>query len=93
MKKFALLTIGYEKPTEEIMTAWKTWFASIQDHIIDQFHLADGIEFSHQGRKELPRGLDAITGMMIVKAENKEQAEKIASSNPFVTSIQIYEVR
>jgi hypothetical protein len=36
--------------------------------------------------------LEAITGFMIVRAANREEAEKIAASNPYVSSIRFYEL-
>ena len=35
MKKFVLLTYGYETPTPEIQEAWGKWFASIGNKMVD----------------------------------------------------------
>jgi len=93
MKKFMLLTIGFEQPTPEIMDSWNTWFKSISDKIVDQGGLYNGgREISADGVKDLPLGLDSITGYVIINAESLEEVEKIAQSNPFITSIQFYEI-
>lgn len=92
MKKFVFLTYGFEKPTPEIMRAWGRWFASIKENIVDQYGLANGREISRDGEKALPLDREAITGIMVVSAENREDAERMARSNPFITSIRIYEM-
>jgi len=92
MKKFLMLTIGFEKPTPEIMEAWGKWFESIKDNIVDKNHLSGGREISSEGTKDLPLGLDSITGFMIVTAESLDEAEKMAQSNPYITSIRVYEM-
>lgn len=92
MKKFALLTYGFEKPTPEIMAAWNKWFASIKDSTVERAGLRGGREISKGGTKDLPFGLDAITGLIIVKAESLDDAMRMAETNPYVTSIRIYEL-
>jgi hypothetical protein len=92
MKKFLMLTIGFEKPTPEIMEAWGKWFESIKESIVDKGHLSGGREISSEGTKDLPLGLDSITGFMIVTAESLDEAEKMAQSNPYITSIRVYEM-
>ncbi len=92
MKKFMFLTYGFEKPTPEIMQAWNKWFDEIGEHIIEQGHFPHGKEISDAGVKELPLAPDSITGYLLVKAESAEQAEKMAASNPYVSSIRFYEI-
>lgn len=92
MKKFALLTIGFETPTPEIMSAWKAWFDSIKDNIIHQVGLRSGREVSAAGTKDLPLGLDSVTGVMIISAASLDDAERMAQTNPFISSIRVYEV-
>ena len=92
MKKFVFLTYGFEKPTPEIMAAWGKWFESIKDNIIDKAHLSGGREISKAGTKELPLGLESITGFMIMSADSLDDAEKMAQSNPYISSIRVYEV-
>jgi hypothetical protein len=36
--------------------------------------------------------LEAITGFMVVNADSLDDAEKMAQSNPFITSIRVYEL-
>jgi YCII-related domain len=93
MKKFALLHIGFKKPTPEVMQAWGAWFASIKDQTVDAGGLMNGREISKDGTKELGFDLEAITGFNIVEAESIEEAEKMAQSCPFITSIRVYEIR
>ena len=35
MKKFLLVHVGFEPPTEEIMGAWMQWFASIESITVE----------------------------------------------------------
>jgi hypothetical protein len=93
MKRFALLTYGFEKPTPEIMAAWGAWFGSIKDHVVETMGFGAGREISREGTRDLPWDLQSLTGLVIVKAENLEAAEKIASGNPYITSIRVYEIR
>lgn len=93
MKKFVFLTTGFKTPTPEIMAAWNKWFDAFKGNIVDMAGLGAGREISRTGTKDLPLGLDSITGFMIVNAESLEAAEKIAHANPYITNIRIYEVR
>ena len=93
MKKFMLLHIGFEQPTPEIMEAWKVWFASIADRQIDQGGFAGGRELSDEGTKELPWGPDCMTGYNVIEAEDLDEAERIASENPWISAIRVYELR
>ena len=92
MKKFVFLTYGFEKPTPEIMAAWSKWFESIKDNIIEMGHLPRGREISKAGTKDLPLGLESITGFLIVSADSLDDAEKMAQSNPYISSIRVYEM-
>ncbi len=92
MKKFIFLSIGFETPTPEIMEAWGKWFQSIGDKtVVGGSHFGPGIEITRDGSKELPLGLDSITGYTIINAENIEEAEKIAKTCPIITGIRVYE--
>jgi hypothetical protein len=93
MKKFMLLHYGFEQPTPEIMAAWNTWFESIANRSVEHGGFMGGREISKDGTDELPWGADSITGYSIIKAGNLDEAERIASGNPFITSIRIYELR
>jgi hypothetical protein len=92
MKKFVLITIGFTQPTQEIMESWMQWFKSIEDKIIDQIGLRNGKEVTKNGITELPMDKDAITGYIVINAENIEEAIKIAQSCPMITSTKVYEV-
>lgn len=93
MKKFICLHYGFEKPTPEIMEAWGKWFESTKDNTIDNIGFSGGREISKAGTKELPWGPESITGITIMNADSLDDAEKMAQSNPFISSIRVYEVR
>jgi len=93
VKRFMLLHFGFEKPTPEIMAAWGNWFQSVADKTVDNGGFHGGArEISHEGSKDLPMGMDSITGFSIINAESLEEAEKIAAENPFIASIRVYEI-
>lgn len=93
MTRYMLLHYGFEKPTPEIMEAWKSWFADNAERTVENggFHGA-AKEISSEGSKDLAMGPDCITGYTIIEAESIEEAEKIASENPFISSIRVYEI-
>ena len=87
------LMFGFEKPTPEIMDAWGKWFDTIADNTVDQGGFHGGArEISHAGTKELPMGMESITGYTIINAENLDEAEQLAQSNPYIASIRLYEI-
>lgn len=92
MKRFMLLHFGFETPTPEIMAAWNKWFESVADQTVEQGGLRDGRETSHSGTKDLPMGMESITGYSIIKADSLDDAEEIARGNPFIASIRVYEI-
>lgn len=93
MKRFMLLHFGFEKPTAEIMAAWEQWFASIASQTVGQGGFIRGREISQSGSKDLPMGMESITGYNIIEAEDLEAAERIARDNPYIASIRVYEIR
>lgn len=94
MKKFVFMSVGFETPTPEIQKAWADWFASVGDKIVDSGSpLGAGREVTKTGTKELPVGLDSITGYTIINAESLDEAEKIAKTCPIITSMRVYEAR
>jgi hypothetical protein len=93
MKNYLILHYGFEKPTNEEMGEWNKWFEMIKDIEIEKGHLPVGREISHAGTKDLPFGKDSITGYTFIKAENLDEAEKIAKECPFVLSTRVYEIR
>ena len=93
MKKYMFLSIGFEKPTPEIMGAWQQWFESMADRIVEQGGLwSGGREITRDGTAELPLGLDSITGYLIFNAESLDQAVGLAEACPIVTSNRVYEI-
>jgi len=92
MKKFVLFHIGFETPTPEIMEAWSKWFASIGDKMVDPGSpLGPGREVSRTGTKELPMGLDSLTGYTVIYAKDMDEAEAIAKACPMITSLRVHE--
>jgi hypothetical protein len=93
MKNFILLHHGFETPTQEIMEAWGKWFESIESVTVENLGFGAGREVTHNGSKDLPLGLDSLTGYTIISVESMDEAEKIARNCPMITSIRVYEVR
>ncbi len=93
MKKFMLVHIGFERPTAQIMQAWKAWFASIADRQLDQGGFSGGQEISKSGTTDLPWGPESITGYNIIEAVSLDAAVEVAAGCPFITSIRVYELR
>lgn len=93
MKRFMLLHFGFEKPTPEIMEAWHAWFESIADRTVDQGGFSGAREISSSGTKELPMGMESITGYNVIEAESLDEAQGIAEENPYIASIRVYEIR
>lgn len=75
------------------MNAWKTWFDEVADVAVEHVGLGAAREVTHDGVTALGMGSDAITGYSIVEAASMDEAERIARSNPFITSVRIYEMR
>ena len=94
MKKYLLLTIGFEMPTPEIMEGWNKWFNSLTDVLVEQGGFSNATEIVKDGTtRDLPMDLEAITGYVIIKANDMAEAEKIAGQCPSITSIRVYEMR
>ncbi len=92
MKKFVFLHYGFETPTQEIMDAWGKWFASIGDKMVDPGSpLGSGREISRTGTKDLPMGMESLTGYTVINADSIDEAEKIAKGCPMITSVRVYE--
>jgi hypothetical protein len=92
MKKFVLLAVGFKPPTPEIMAAWKEWFASIGDNVVDPGNpLGPGQDVTPDETKALPVGMEAITGYTIINAKDMDAAVKIAKGCPVVASMRVYE--
>jgi hypothetical protein len=94
VKKFILLTYGFEQPTPEIMEAWGSWFASIGDNIVDHGGPAGGgRKITSEGTTDLAFDLKAFTGYVMIKAADLDEATAIAEACPIITSIQVCETR
>ena len=94
MKKFVLLTYGFEPPTPEIMEAWGNWFASIGDKMVDSGGPSGGgREITRAGITDLPLDLEAFTGYVIISATDLDAATAIAQKCPIITGIRVYEIR
>ena len=76
MKKFVLLHYGFEKPTPEIMAAWGKWFEVTKPHTVEMGGFGNGREISKGGTKDLPLGLDSITGFMICLLYTSDAADE-----------------
>ena len=93
MNKYMFLSIGFEKPTPEIMGAWENWFKSVSDRIVEQGGLwGGGREITKDGTTDLPLGPDSITGYLIFNAETLDEAVKLAAACPIVLSNRVYEI-
>jgi hypothetical protein len=93
MKKFMFLHYGFETPTPEIEEAWGKWFASIADRMVDSGSpFNGGREVSHTLSKELPLGMDSLTGYTIISAASLDEAEKIAQGCPMIKFVRVYEM-
>lgn len=92
-KQFMILHVGFEMPTDEIMEKWNQWFAETQSCTLDMGGFMNGREISHEGVVDLPWDASCLTGYSLIEAASLEEAEQIASTNPFISSIRIYEVR
>jgi hypothetical protein len=92
MKKFMLLTYGFETPTPALMAAWGQWQGSVADRIVEHGGFQGGREVLRSGTRDLPLTPDAITGYCILEAESLDEAEAIARRTPFMTGIRVYEM-
>ena len=93
MKNFMLLHYGFTQPSPEIMKAWGEWFETIKDRMVEQgAHFSFGKEIDKSGTTDMPLGEDSITGYTIISASDIEEACEIASKNPFIKSIRVYEM-
>ncbi|MEL7535906.1 MAG: YciI family protein [Pseudomonadota bacterium] len=91
--KFMLLHVGFEKPTPEVMAAWKNWFESAAGVTVEQGGLMNGVEISADGNTELGWDANTLTGFSIIDVDDRAAAEKLANDNPYITAIRVYEIR
>jgi hypothetical protein len=76
VKKFVLLHYGFETPTPEIMKAWSTWFESVADRTVDNGGFSGGREVSASGTRDLPWGMESITGYTVIEAESLDERQR-----------------
>lgn len=93
MNDYMILHYGFKKPSPGEMNLWREWFESIADEQTDRGGFREGREITASGTKEIPFGEDSITGYTIIKAENLDEAEKIAGDCPIVSSTRVYEIK
>jgi len=93
MKKFVLITVGFEMPTPEDMQKWMQWFQNIGNKMTQQVGLMNGKEVTPEDIKDLAMDKLALTGILTINAESMDEAVKIAQACPAVTSTKVYEVR
>ena len=93
MSQFMLVHVGFEQPTPEIMTAWKEWFESVAQKTVGHGGLMHGRKVNDEGVHTLDMDRDALTGYSIIEAENLDEAVTIAQSNPYITAVNVYEIR
>ncbi len=93
MSTFVFLYKGaWPEPTPEIGEAWTSWFAEIEESIVDSGNpLGPGREVTESESNDLPLGPQSIAGYTIVNAENIDEAEKLLANCPIITSVVIYE--
>ena len=93
MKKYILITIGFTPPTPEVMKPWMEWFKSIEGKMVNHFGFNNGKEVKPDNSFDLPMDKEALTGCVIINAENMEEALEIAKKSPMVTSTKVYEIK
>ncbi|HEU4916644.1 MAG TPA: hypothetical protein VFV13_08790 [Acidimicrobiia bacterium] len=93
MKKFVFLYQGLWEPgNKEMMDAWTNWMAEIGDSLVDSGNpFGQGREVTNTGSRDLPLGPESTTGYSIVEADTLDDAEKLLTNCPIVTSVEIYE--
>lgn len=85
--------IGFDTPTEEVMTEWNKWFDSIKDKTIENIGFGEGKEIIKGVEKDLTWGTDSVTGITIIEAESLEDAMEVAKTCPSITGVKVYEYR
>lgn len=93
MKRFMFLHYGFETPTAEIEEAWGKWFASIADRMVDSGSpFKGGREVARNGIKDLPLGMESLTGYTIISADSLDDASRIAKDCPMIKYVRVYEL-
>lgn len=95
MKKFVLLHVGFENPTEEVMSEWNKWFETIAEFQGegDNIGFGTGKEVTSETVNDLAWDVNALTGISIIEVESMEKAIELAKECPAITSVRVYELR
>lgn len=88
-----LITVGFTKPTPELMQEWMQWFEDIKENILEQVGLMNGKEITKEHVKSLPVDGRTLTGYLIIKAKDESEAEEIAKKCPMISGSLLYEIR
>ncbi len=94
MKKFVILYVGSVEPSQNVMDGWTKWFEVLGDRVVDSGNpFAAGVEIMKDGsKKDLPAGVDAISGYTIINAQSQEEVEEMVKNDcPTLTSVKIFE--
>ena len=92
MKNFLFLAVGFGAQTDATMGDWEKWFETNGDKIVDKgAPTVSGREITKSGISELPLDDAAISGYMVVKAADMDEAVKLAEGSPINHALHIYE--
>lgn len=93
MNTYMFLYKGYTTPTPEIGKAWMDWFSGVGDRMVDSGKpMSRGAEVSRDGVTAIEPGRESFTGYSIVNAASMDDAIELASTNPMITSVVVYEL-
>ena len=93
MKRFVLIATGYG--SSQPISSRHPWIGSIslKDCMVDPgYALAHGHEITAEGIRELPMDEHALTGYMVIEAEDLAEAQEITRKAPLMTGMRVYEV-
>lgn len=93
MRKFMVLTFGFEPPTEGVKQTWGAWFTSVGPRLVDPGNpLGQGVELTPTARTELTLASPCpLVGCCILNAEDLAEAESLVSTMPIIDSVRVYE--
>lgn len=107
MKKFAFVYYGSLKPgdvspeeMEKVMEAWKTWFGSMGDKVVDGGNPfgPDGMSVTASGSDSIPADMWPAKGYSIINADDMNAAVEMAKGCPMLGddpdgTVRVYEAR
>jgi hypothetical protein len=93
MKKFLILTYGFEPPTEAVKQAWGHWFSAVAHRLVDPGNpFGRGVEITRTARTDLTVDSPSpLVGYCILNAEDMQEAESLVADMPIIDSVRIYE--